>query len=129
MGAIDKKSVGDSLFKNFTKQETAQREKPAAREIVAEPALEERHLSKYLTLQRVTVLFDEPQKEGLDLLARKIMRHRSLNSKEKRKKERITANTIVRALVDCLLEKEQNVELPIIYTEAEAKSWVRDLLK
>lgn len=134
--AIDKKVAADTLFGSFRDKEAkVEAIKQVINDSVAvieQPAGDrgDEHKAKWQTLDRVTVLLTFQQKEGLDRIARQLMRGRSRNSlhKEKKDRERITANTLMRALVDILLEEEISHDFPALYSEEEAKKWLKQKL-
>lgn len=77
-------------------------------------------------MERVTVVLTPQQKDGLDLLAKQLMRNRPRTTlNESIEKERITANTVMRALVDILLEKGEFTNLPILHNEEDVKAWLK----
>jgi hypothetical protein len=84
---------------------------------------------KWQTLEKVSVLLSAEQKEGLDKIAKRIMRSRSEATKGNQDKERITANTLMRVLIDAFLEREKDLPMKIITNEDEARLWVDQLFK
>jgi hypothetical protein len=143
--------VGDSLFKNIKKQapqanqnalhpqpvekdseRSAQDvafpepQKPLAQKQVQQQ--EAQAVPKWQTLDKVMVLLTTEQKEGLDRIAKRIMKFRSKEIKGQ-EKERITANTLIRALVDNFLKHEESVQLEVVTSEDDVKEWVRKLFK
>ena len=86
--------------------------------------------AKWHILDKVIVPLTMQQKEGLDRIAKQLMRERSKNAlyKERKDRERITANTLMRALADILLEEGIFNEVPAVYSEEETKSWLKQIL-
>jgi len=80
-------------------------------------------------IERVTVPLRVEQKEGIDRIAKNIMRNRAKGPFHNEGNERITGNTIIRALIDCLLEKESLLISITAKNEEEAKNLVRKALK
>jgi hypothetical protein len=76
----------------------------------------------------VTTLLTEEQKEGLDRVARKIMKYRASSMKGQSEKERITANTLIRALIESFLKKEGKASMEILASEEDVQKWVEDVL-
>ena len=132
---IDKQQAADTLFGNIKRQKTAPVEHtPIPQSIsikshIEHSAMDELYKAKWERLDRVTVLFTASQKEGLDRLSKRIMKSRPKKSANEETRERITANTLMRALSDILLEAESFAQIPIINTEEDVKNWMRALLK
>lgn len=63
---------------------------------------------RYQQLDKVTVLMTAEQKKGLDSVAKRIMKNRATATKGNADKERITANTLMRALIDNFLARNRN---------------------
>lgn len=82
---------------------------------------------KWQSLDKVTVLLSAEQKEGLDRVAKRIMKFRSDATKGSQDKERITANTLMRVLIDVFLEKENQLPMEVITNEETARKWVEKL--
>lgn len=78
--------------------------------------------AKWQTLDKVTVLLTEQQKVGLDSVAKKIMKHRAKFTKRSQDKERITTNTLIRALIDNFLDHEPQLE--VLTSEQDVVSWI-----
>lgn len=83
---------------------------------------------KYQTFDKVTALLTSKQKEGLDRVAKRIMKQRADLTKRE-DKERITANTIIRSLIDNFLENEESVKHEIISSEQEVYEWIKKMFK
>lgn len=126
--AIDKEETKNSLFGNIKKQ-TKTNDRPEKEDTKEASLTPQNQLAKWETLDRVTVLLTEEQKDGLDRLARKLMKFRVRETKGNPTKERITANTIIRALIDNLLERESDVPLEVVISEEELKIWTSKLFK
>ncbi len=135
--AIDRASTKDSLFGGLKKTEKptpqvesesneAEHSHKAAIEI-KQPD-NDQALPKWQTLDKVTVLLSTEQKDGLDRIAKKIMKHRAKESKGM-EKERITTNTLIRALVDNFLEIERSSKPDIITTESDVREWIKKMFK
>lgn len=133
--ALDKDATKDSLFGGLKK--TA-KHAPAEETIVVQPSpapsasittQDPATAPKWQQLDKVTVLLTAEEKEGIDRIARRLMKHRSNALKGKQDKERITANSLIRCLIDVFLEKEESLELEIITSENEVREWVRKVFK
>ena len=81
-------------------------------------------LPKWKTLEKVTVLLTNQQRDAIEDLARSIMRHRPQASPSKEDRERITANTVVRALIDNLIETVPSLKMEEIKNEDDLKLWL-----
>ena len=79
---------------------------------------------KWQTLDKVTVLLTTEQKEGLDRVARKLMKYRSNELKGRDDKERITANTLIRGLVEVFLQSERSIQLETLSSEDDVCEWI-----
>jgi hypothetical protein len=97
-------------------------------EELVETEQQQRRLAKWETLDRVTVLLTEEQKEGLDKLARRLMKFRAKETRGNPDKERITSNSIIRALIDIFLEHATDTPLEVISSEEDLKVWVYTVL-
>ena len=86
-------------------------------------------LPKWKTLEKVTVLLTNQQRDAIEDVARSIMRFRSQEEMMKEERERITANTVVRALIDNFIEKIPNLKMKAITNEEEVKEWVKQLFE
>ncbi len=85
--------------------------------------------SQWPTHERQTIILTIRQKEELDRLAKQIMRSRLRHTFQKvTERECVTANTLIRALIDILLENREFPIPPEINTEEEARSWLKTLL-
>lgn len=82
---------------------------------------------KWQSLDKVTVLLSSEQKEGLDKIAKKIMKYRSEATKGNQDKERITANTLMRVLIDAFLDREHLLPMEVITSEESARKWIENL--
>jgi hypothetical protein len=86
-------------------------------------------LPKWQTLDKVTTLLTSDQKEGLDRIAIKLMKYRSKQLKGLDNKERITANTLIRSLIDNFLELEDSLQFETLTSEKEVKKWIAKIFK
>ncbi len=84
---------------------------------------------KWQTLDKVTVLLTTEQKIGLDRIAKNIMKFRSKELKGNDEKERITANTLIRALVENLISIEASILMEVMSSENDVQKWVKRLFK
>lgn len=83
---------------------------------------------KWQTFDKVTTLLTSEQKEGLDRVAKKIMKFRSKQLKGNDNKERITTNTLIRVLIDIFLQREQKHDFQeVVSSEDDVREWVRKL--
>lgn len=100
---------------------------PTQSTIGADVSVEEK--PKWLMLDKVTVLLTTEQKEGLDRVAKKIMKNRSKELKGKEDKERITANTLIRALVTKFLSLEDLGSNEVLSSEKDVHAWIGKIFK
>lgn len=91
--------------------------------------LETQKLPKWKTLEKITVLLTSEQRDAMDDLARTLMRFRSHGNLSKDERERITANTIFRALLDNFLSKANSLDIEAIQNEDELRKWINILFK
>lgn len=87
------------------------------------------NIPKWKTLEKVTVLLTNQQRDAVEDLARTIMRHRTSNDKSSIDRERITANTVVRVLIDNLIDIIPTLKIRNIDNEAELKIWLQQMLQ
>lgn len=126
--ALDK-NAGDSLFGGIKKN--------AEKGIVNNPAPIKEHTkqpdeqaqARWKELDKVTVLLETEQKEALDRISKSIMKYRSNALKGNDNKERITTNTLIRALIDNFIQIADKIEMDIISSEEEAREWVGKAFK
>ena len=137
--AIDTQTTKNSLFGGLKKEPIIIQ--PETEEIEDRPAVEEKQakadpqdtkshlpeaaLPKWQSLDKVTVLLTSEQKEGLDRVAKKLMKYRSRDLKGDENKERITANVLIRALVENFLSKEESIPMEVLSTEKDVLAWAK----
>jgi hypothetical protein len=113
--ALDTGNAKDKLFGNLKKEKIEPKE---------ELPEKEEQIPKWQSFDKVTTLLTPEQKAGLDAVARSLMKYRSSRTKGK-DKERITSNTLIRALIDAFLEKKDSYQLEVLITEEEVKKWIK----
>ena len=86
-------------------------------------------LPKWKRLEKVTVLLTNEQRDAVEDIARQVMRFRSKESSSTEDRERITANTVVRAVLDSFICKASSLEMKAISNEEELKHWLECLFK
>ncbi len=91
--------------------------------------LEGHKLPKWKTLEKITVLLTSEQRDAVDDLVRTLMRFRSHEDVSKDERERITANSIFRALLDNFISKAISLEIEAIQNEDELRKWINRLFK
>jgi hypothetical protein len=122
---IDAEETKRSLFGGL-KSSTPKTETPSTPEVLNSRTS---NLPKWKTLEKVTVLLTNRQRDAIEDLARIIMRKRPQASSSKEERERITANTVVRALIDNLIETVSSLKMQDIKNEDELKLWLRQLFE
>lgn len=105
-------------------KKTAQKPRVKKTELATTPIL-----PKWKTLEKVTVLITSEQKDAVDDLARQIMRFRSQVKKTVGEKERITSNTIIRALLDNFIAHVSSLAIESIPNEKALKKLLGSLFK
>ena len=121
---IDPEATKRSLFGGLQKSATQQPQKSVSSEVSKSQSAE---LPKWKTLEKVTVLLTNQQRDAIEDIARQLMRFRSQGERLKEERERITANTIVRALIDNFLERVPQLEVKATANEEEVKRWIQQL--
>jgi len=91
--------------------------------------LESHKLPKWKTLEKITVLLTSEQRDAMNDLAKTLMRFRSHEDLSKDERERITANSIFRALLDNFISKANSLEIEAIQNEDELRKWINRLFK
>ncbi len=126
--AIDREETKNQLFGGFQKSRTSevQKEKDPA---ISIDKSETSKLPKWKTLEKVTILLTSEQKDHMDDVARKLMRFRHKGCSPLDDKERITANSVVRVILDNVIERIDALEIQNIRTENELKTWMSGLFK
>lgn len=89
----------------------------------------ETELPKSMTFDRVTLRLTPEQRDQLAIIARKTMRARSRFGSNVDERERITSNTILRALIHNFLIRAEELEEASIYNEEDAIKWINQLFK
>lgn len=126
--AIDPKETKNSLFGGLKKAPPVQPKVEPEQIQSEEPKQQEAKTDqKWQSFDKVTALLTTEQKEGLDRVAKKIMKFRSKELKGHESKERITANTLIRSLIDLFLEKEADSNMKILADEEAVKEWVKEI--
>lgn len=126
--ALDK-DTGSTLFGGIKKSADKDRFKNTSpiKEIKKQP--EEHSQARWKQLDKVTALLEPEQKEALDRISKSIMKYRSNALKGNDNKERITANTLIRALIDNFVQVVDKLDMEIISSEEEACEWVGKAFK
>lgn len=133
MAALDTEEASNSLFGNIKKHAKLAPEIQDNPNKIAIPEKEstltsdEISLAKWQNFDKVTVLLTSEQKDGLDKIAKSIMKYRVKSGTSTADRERITANTIVRALIDNLLENKSRLTQEIINNEKEVHKWLSQI--
>ena len=122
---IDPEETKKSLFGGL-KSSTSKVEKSQTQEVAK---TESSNLPKWKTLEKVTVLLTNQQRDAIEDLARTIMRFRSKSESKTENCERITANTVVRALIDNFIETAPGLKMQDIYNENDLKKWLQQLFE
>jgi hypothetical protein len=122
---IDPEETKKSLFGGLKESKTPQVHKSKTPEVANTRTPP---LPKWKTLEKITVLLTNQQRDAIEDLARTIMRYRPQESTFKEDRERITANTVVRVLIDILIETVPSLKMQELRNEDELKSWLRQLL-
>lgn len=87
------------------------------------------YIPKWQTFEKVTVLLTTDQRDAVEEFSRKIMRQRKSKLKDLDSPERITSNSIIRAILDNAIERIKNVETPALANEESLKIWMSALFK
>jgi hypothetical protein len=145
--ALDTGKAKDSLFGNIKK---AKEEQSVPHEMKSETVIHQENkavlfsetekklqneesgsetLAKWQQFDKVTALLTGSQKEGLDRIAKKLMKFRSKQLKGNEEKERITANTLIRALIENFLRFEDSLELEVLVSEDDVCNWLSRIIK
>jgi hypothetical protein len=123
---IDPEDAKNTLFGGLKKSSTPKEQKPTTPK---EKKLESAELPKWKTLEKVTVLLTSEQKDAMDELAKKIMRYRSQKGGVHEERERITSNSIFRALMDNFLAKVDSLDITALQNEEELGAWIHQLFR
>lgn len=123
---IDPEDAKNTLFGGLKKSTTPKEQKQLTPK---EIKLESTELPKWRTFEKVTVLLTSEQRDAIDELAKKLMRHRSQKRELSESRERITSNSVFRALISNFLERVGMLEISSIQNEEELTLWVQQLFK
>jgi len=124
--------TGDSLHQKEGRQEIAIEPKEnTGREHLIPPSesTPESIQPKWQTFDKVTVLLNTEQKNGLDRVAKKLMKFRAKDLKGRNDKERITTNTLIRALIDNFLQLEEAMQMEVLTSENDVSRWLKRMFK
>lgn len=129
---LDEKQASDSLFGNLKKESKEKKKVIAKKETVNEkPQKQRTPLKKKRVKNRrlisVNTALKENHKDFLDSLSKKIMRSRSSKSTQENC-QRITGNSILRSLLDCLLEREGEINYEEIDNEEALTQRLKEVL-
>jgi hypothetical protein len=80
-------------------------------------------------LERFFVRMTCEQRDVMDSVSKKLMRFRPKPREHEGERERITANCILRALVENFMERYQALEMKAIMTERDLYEWVGQLFR
>ena len=144
--ALDTSKAKDSLFGNIKKAkepqsiETEIKSETLSHHVDLAPSIAEvnkqeteenrvEELAKWRQFDKITALLTSEQKEGLDRVAKKLMKHRSKELKGNENKERITANTLIRALIDNFLKNESSFQFEVLVNESDVCDWLSRMMK
>ena len=132
--AIDKDETKKSLFGGLKQQAALEVPKPVTREVkesdspqVSESRTTE--LPKWKTFEKITALITAQQRDAIEEFAKKIMRSRTSKKTAANKRERITANTVLRALLDIFIYKAHDLKIDTIDNEDELKTLFQQLFR
>ena len=123
---IDPEETKKSLFGGLRESSSPKASSSKTKEV---EKLGTSNIPKWKTLEKVTVLLTNQQRDAVEDLARTIMRHRSSGDPAKAERERITANTVVRALIDNLIDTIPALKIQEISNEEELKSWLQQVFR
>lgn len=98
-------------------------------EVVAQGKAISLSAPKWVTLEKVNVLLAPEQKERLDKIVKKLMKFRSKDLKGRDDKERITTNTLIRALIANFLDNADSLNLETLSSEDDVYKWVGKCFK
>ncbi|HEY4830951.1 MAG TPA: hypothetical protein VIH61_00085 [Waddliaceae bacterium] len=125
MGAINQEDTKNTLFGNCknTSKEVIVPQQPQR---LNETATGQK-IAKYQNYDKVTALLTPEQKLGLDRVVKRIMKHRASALKGSADKERITANTLLRALIEHFLKSEPGKQMDVLACEEDVYKWITKL--
>ena len=132
--AIDTDEAQDNLFGDFKKKSKKSKKEPEGtpvdKYVQYGLALKDEKASKakWQDFEKVTALLSYEQKEQLDKIAKQAMKYRSKLPATK-ERERITTNTVLRALIESFLERAQDLDEEVINDERDAKEWIAKLFR
>lgn len=156
--AIDQQKAKNNLFGNFTKGKAKEQEKNVSKKasqqvsnslpsIVLQETDEDFDSShspqkviipkdsvlpqpgKIDDLERFFVRMTCDQRDALDNLSKRLMRFRPKPGQYQGERERITANCIMRALVDNFMKRYHLLDIEPIMTEKDLHEWVSQLFR
>lgn len=122
---IDAEETKRSLFGGLKSSPAPKVEKVATSKV---KKVESEAIPKWKRLEKVTVLLTNEQRDAIEDLARQVMRFRSKGSSPSSERERITANTVVRAMLDTMMEKVSVLDMESISNEDDLKQWLQRLM-
>jgi hypothetical protein len=123
---INRDEVKNTLFGGIKKSQTLEVQKQPTPK---ENKFASSELPKWKTFEKVTVLLSSKQKDAIDELSKKLMRYRSQKGSMPESRERITANSIFRSIVDIFIEKSDALDMTAVQNEEELMVWIRQVFK
>lgn len=81
------------------------------------------------TWEKVSIYLIPGQKERLDFIAKKIMKFRAKFFITRNQKERITANALIRALIENFLKLEDSLQMESVCSEKDLYKWIEKLFR
>lgn len=156
--AIDQQETKNALFGNFPKLKAEEQEKKGSKKATQQlsniPSLNEvekaREALPSMQVPEKTIVTNSAplaqpvkadpferffvrmtceQRDGMDSVARKLMRFRPKPDGDGSERERITANCILRTLVDHFMERYPSLEMRSIMTVEDLYEWVGQVFR
>jgi hypothetical protein len=125
--AIDREETKNLLFGGLSQRGTSKVLEKQSSHVKDDSSTSK--VPKWKTLEKVTVLLTSEQKDAMDETARTLMRFRHKETPSLDDKERITANSVVRAILDNAIERLACLEVRSIRTEEGLREWVASIFK
>ena len=134
---IDQEETKNTLFGGLKKSassgahhsRSSKAKKSDASEVKKSLTPEVEAMPKWKTFEKVTVLMTTDQRDALEETARKLVRFRSAQAFPPEEKERITANTIARALLDNFMERIDSLAMDSVKNEEDVRAWLKKIFK
>ena len=128
MSILDVEDTSNTLFGNIKK---SAKKKENSLAVVPEAEFQQQTKKiirkKSEKVSKFTVFISEEHKDSLESIAKRAMRNRTKQTDPTVRRERITSNTILRALLQNFISREHLLDDEVIQHEVDAIKWLENI--